>query len=283
MLGRELKKLRDRSGVSAAAAARAIEVSPQTLWRMESGQEGPKLKELYVNVLCDLYGVSDSYTEVLVGLVGETKKPGWWYGFVDSVPTEFDLFMGLEETTRRLTSFQQTLVPGLLQIPEYRRALAWTQFPTRSSEALEPWIEILVRRQQRLRDGDPDFEFRALVCESALRNQVGSRGVMEEQLVHMATVGSLPNVSIRIVPQQAGNHLGLIAGSFVLMEFPVHRIEHLTEPPVIYVQGYTGALYLDQDSEIRQYRAAVAEIQRMALDEPASRQLLLETSKEYRA
>ncbi|MQY21636.1 helix-turn-helix domain-containing protein [Nocardia macrotermitis] len=282
MLGRELKKLREQCGMAVVVAAEAIEASPQTLWRIESGQQGPKLKELYVRVLCEMYGAPADLTEALVGLVAETKKPGWWHSnFADLIPAHFDLFIGLEEVAERMTSFQLTLIPGLLQTPEYRRALVWVDFPNRPASELEPIFEMHRRRIARLDDSADTFEFRVLLSESVLHHQVGGPGVMQDQLEYLAKVGMAQNISIRIVPHGVGSHLGLLAGSFVLMEFPSQPTSRLTEPPLVYVQGFTGALYLDQESEIAHYRRAVAEINRVALDESASRDLLTKVAREY--
>jgi DNA-binding XRE family transcriptional regulator len=279
MLGRELKKLRERSGVTVPVAARAIEVSPQTLWRMESGQDGPKLKELYVKILCEIYGASEEVTEALAALVGETKKPGWWHKFADIVPDHFDLFIGLEEAAARVATFQLAVLPGLLQTPEYREAVMWAEFPGTSSEDLERYLDILHRRQMRLQDSG--FELCALLCESILRRPIGGPAVMTDQVLHLYAMSSLPNVAIQIVPDRVGCHHGLLTGSFVMMDFPEHSIVRLTEPPVVYVQGYTGALYLDQAVEVERFRRAATEIQRVALDVDASRQLLLSISREH--
>jgi len=92
-----------------------------------------------------------------------------------------------------------------------------------------------IRCQARLNCGTSDLKFLALVCESALHDTVGSSEVMEGQLQHLATIGELTNVSIRIIPQHVGCHPGMLTGPFVLLEFPPHPIEQLTEPPVVYV------------------------------------------------
>ncbi|GAB0107940.1 helix-turn-helix transcriptional regulator [Nocardia sp. JMUB6875] len=283
MLGRQLKRLREESGVSPAAAARAIEVSTQTLWRMESGQLGPKLKELYVNILCAMYGASDDETLALVSLVAEAKKPGWWHSYGDTLPAHADLFLGLEEAAKRLTTFQLTLVPGLLQTPDYRRAVIWIEFPTRPTEEVERLVEVHGRRQARLHQAKNPVQLRVLLGESVLHHQVGGPAVIADQLRHLADVGKRPNISIRVIPQRVGSHLGLITNSFVLMEFPVHPTSRLTEPPVVYMQGFTGALYLDQTTEITQYQAALAQIQRVALGEEPSRDFILAIAREYDA
>lgn len=281
MLGRQLKRLREQSGVSPSAAAKAIEVSTQTLWRMESGQPGPKLKELYVGVLCRMYGANSEETQALTGLVAEAKKPGWWHSYSDAIPAHFDLFIGLEEAAKRLTTFQLTLVPGLLQTPEYRRAVAWVELPNHPTPEVDRLVEVHERRRARLRDNGDRLSLDVLLAESALHHEVGGAAVMAGQLRHLAEIGTLTNVSVRVIPQSVGSHIGLITGSFVMLEFPPHPTSRLTEPPVAYVQGYTGALYLDQHTEIGKYRDALVRLGHVALDRERSRSLLLEMVREY--
>ncbi|WP_227980543.1 Scr1 family TA system antitoxin-like transcriptional regulator [Nocardia spumae] len=72
-------------------------------------------------------------------------------------------------------------------------------------------------------------------------------------------------------------------GLFVSLEFPLHPKVALTIPPVVYVQGFLGDLYLEQADEIRQYREVCAALEQLALDEVDSRALILEIAKEYHA
>lgn len=281
MLGRELKRLRDQSGVGASAASRALEISPQTLWRMESGQPGPKLKELYVNTLCEMYGATAEVTTALAALVAETKKNRWWQGFHNVVPEHAELLLDLEDVAHRVTTFHVNLIPDLLQTPDYRQAIIRVNAPRSATWQLEQAIEVLGQRQARLQSATSDLEVLALVCESAMHNTVGDAEVMEGQFQHLVTIGRLHNVSVRIVPQHIGVHPGTLTGPFVLLEFPRHQIAHLTEPPLVYVQEYTTSRYLDNKDDVNQYRAAIEEIQRKALDEDTSTQLLHEISGRY--
>ncbi|MFI6865301.1 helix-turn-helix domain-containing protein [Nocardia sp. NPDC050406] len=280
MLGRQLRRLRETAGVSVAEACRTIEVSTQTMWRLEGGQP-VKLKDIYIRALCTLYGVSDYDTAALLGLVAETKRTGWWHSYGDAVPTHFDLYMGLEEAAKRLTMFQLTLLPGMVQTANYRRAMIWTVYPQMPTAEVERRVELVTKRQQRLNDSE--FGLDVLLSESALHHEAGGPAVMAEQLAHLMEVGKRQNVSVRVIPQSVGSWIGLQAGHFILLEFPLHRETKWTEPPVVYVEGYTGALYLDRDNEIRQYRAAIAEIQRVALDESDTRDLVTRITREYAA
>ncbi|MCP9619354.1 Uncharacterised protein [Nocardia otitidiscaviarum] len=276
MLGRQLRRLREDAGVSVAAACRTIEVSAQTMWRLEGGQS-VKLKDIYIRALCVLYGASDDDTAALLGLVAETKRTGWWHSYGDAVPGHFDLYMGLEEAAKRLTMFQLTLLPGMVQTADYRRAMVWTVHPQMPTAEVERRVELMTKRQQRLHDSG--FELNVLLSESALHHQVGGPGVMADQLAHLLEIGRRRNVSIRVIPYSVDSWIGLQVGHFVFLEFPLHRETKWTEPPVVYVEGYTGALYLDRDNEIQQYRAAIAEIRRVALDESDTRDLVTHTAR----
>lgn len=279
MLGRQLRRLRESAGVTVAEACRAIEVSAQTMWRLEGGQS-VKLKDIYIRALCALYCASDDDTAALLGLVAETKRSGWWHSYGAMVPAHFDLYMGLEEAAKRITSFQCNLLPGLVQTADYRRAMVWTVHPQMTTAEVERRVELMVKRQQRLADNR--FTLNVLLSESALHHHVGGPAVMAEQLLHLMNVSRSHNASVRVVPLGVGSWAGLQVGHFVLLEFPLHRETKWTEPPVVYVEGYTGALYLDRDNEIQQYRAAIAEITRVALDESDTRDLVTEIAREMR-
>lgn len=279
MLGRQLRELRINAGISAEYARDAIDVSKQTLWRIETGQP-VRLHPLVVEGLCKLYGASDERTAILLNLVEETKRTGWWHAFNDTILEDFNLFVELEATARRIASFQTTLLPGLLQTDEYRRALIWVRFAAISGTEVERKIAAFRQRKTRL-DSDSAVRFEAVIDESALRRAIGGPSVMEGQLRHLLQVAERPHISVRVVPLAAEAYAGLNVGSFVILDFPEHPVAHLTVPPVVYMQGFTGDLYLEKPDEVRQYRQAHAEILRSALDKESSRSLIRAIAEEY--
>ncbi|MFJ1461165.1 helix-turn-helix domain-containing protein [Nocardia sp. N2S4-5] len=281
MLGRALKRLREGAGVPPKEAAKTIRVSAQTLWRIETGQPGPKLKEIYVQALCKFYGAAPEEMRVLVGLVELAEQRSWWQPYGDAFPGDFALFIGLEEIARELTTFQLTLMPGLLQTADYRRAGVWALEPQASPTEVERNVELTIKRQRRLREDSENFTVHALLCESALRHPIGGPGVMGRQLRHLEQMSELPNVTLRIVPLSAGMHIGLQVGSFVLLEFPEYPTPYLSEPPLVYVDGYLGSLYMERENEIRQCRQGLAGIRRVALEEGASRELVARIAREH--
>ncbi|MFI2279888.1 helix-turn-helix domain-containing protein [Nocardia beijingensis] len=280
MLGRQLRALRINAGISAEYARDAIDVSKQTLWRIETGQP-VRLHPLVVEGLCKLYGASDERTAILLNLVEETKRTGWWHAFNDTILEDFNLFVELESTAERLVSYQTTLLPGLLQTDEYRRALIWVEFPTASGPEVERMIEVFRQRKSRLDSDSNPLRMEAVIDESALRRAIGGPSVMADQLWHLTRVVERQHISVRVVPLTAETYIGLGVGPFAMLEFPKHPTTHLAEPPVVYVQGFTGNLYLEKPEEIRQHRQAYADIQRSALDQERSRALIRKIAKEY--
>ncbi len=281
ILARLLRDARTDAGIAVDTARKAIGVSGQTFWRMETGQP-TRINPLFIRHLAELYKVSEETTDVLLALTEESQGKGWWHAYSDELPKHFDFYVGLEDAAKRFSSYSTLLLPGLLQTADYRREVIWTEFPSMPTDEVERRIELSQRRQQRLRDKTNPLTVCALIDECALRRLIGSREVMAAQLHHLVEIGSLPNVSVRVVPMQVGRHSGTIAGPFVLLEFPRHPTAKLTEPPVVYIQGFTGALYLEKPDEVRQYRNAYAEIQRAALDDGDSQNLIRMLMKELR-
>ncbi|TLG05351.1 helix-turn-helix domain-containing protein [Nocardia cyriacigeorgica] len=281
--GRELRRLRMRAGKSQTAAGKVIEVSPQTIGRMEDGLP-TKLSRVYVNALCDEYEASAAERDRLLTLAAEVEEAkkagnGWWRSY--PVAPRFDHYLGLEDASRKVTTFQLTLLPGLLQTSEYRRDMIWVAHPDLPTKEVEHRIELATRRQAKL--DEAGFEMEVILSEAVLRHQVGGWAIMARQLRHLVDVASRHNVSIRVIPLRANGHIGLQVGSFVLFEFPPLPSSRMIEPPVVFVEVYAGHLYLEQAVEIQRYQGALDRLRRVALNEEDTRSLILDMAKEFEA
>ncbi len=256
-------------------AARRCEMGSQTLWRLETGRSST-IKRVTVNLLCDLYEVTDEDREVLLWLAAESRKDGWWQSFAGGFAWWAELYIGLEAAACCHSTWQSVILPGLLQLPEYRRAI-W-QAQGRPVD-IDSELRLLAKRQERL--ADPDFSFKAYLNESVLHQNVGGKEVMIRQMRRLFEISKLANVSVRAVPFGSPVHLGLHSKDFVFLEFPEHPNPALTESPVIYVESVAGALYLDKPAEIEMYRTIRADIERVALSENDTRSLIEARQKEY--
>ncbi|WP_459545542.1 helix-turn-helix domain-containing protein [Nocardia sp. X0981] len=277
-----MRELREEAGMSRANAARRCEMGAQTLWRLESGRNS-ETKKMVVNALCDTYGASDADRRELLWLVEESRKDGWWQSsYAGAVVPEAEMFLGLEQAACEVFSWQTILLPGLLQTRAYRTALWEVAKPLGRSIELDREVALLQRRQERLYDSS-GFALEVALSEATLRQRIGGAETMAHQLDHLVEVAALPRVSLRVVPFDAPDHLGWTAKHFVYLGFPEHLNPVLTEPPVVYIEGFTGSLYLDKPGEIDWYQAARASILDVALDERETQRLIEATAREYRA
>ncbi|MBF6320237.1 helix-turn-helix domain-containing protein [Nocardia cyriacigeorgica] len=277
-IGKQLRYLRETSGVSVDVVKKALGVSTQTIWRMETGQP-TKIGRLHIKELCRLYGAPESTTLVLLELLEGASRKSWWHAYGDAVPRHFDLYLGLESAASKLVTHQPSLLPGLVQTEEYRRAVIWTANPGMTTLEVERRVELATRRQSRLNDAD--FEVEILLNEAALRHQVGGASVMANQLRHLAGMSDLPCLAVRVLPL-AKCQIGLEVGRFNILEFPESRTPWLTEPPIVYLEGYATAQYLERPSEVDLYKSAAVAIRKASLDVSASKDMINEIVEELR-
>jgi hypothetical protein len=118
--------------------------------------------------------------------------------------------------------------------------------------------------------------------ESILRRPVGGRDVMAAQLDSLAEVAELANVKLRVVPFSIGLHHGLMTGPFVLLRFPPNGDGQDSEPPTVYQDGFTGALFLDKPHEVERFGDAFEYIWAAAPSEATSGKLIRTCTKELR-
>lgn len=283
-LGRQLRKLRERKGLTATAASRVAETSPQTYGRLEDGRI-TKVTDMLLNTLANAYGATDSERRLLLSLAQEIRTSsasggGWWRAYADALATDFDHYLSLEDAANCVTSWQTTLVPGLLQTREYRRAIDWSLNPTKPTEEIERGLDVIIRRQGVLER--PDFRFELLLSEAVIRYQVGGPRVMADQLQHLMNRSETAGVEIRIVPFSAASPVGLLAKSFVLISFPPLSSSKLQEPPVAYTELLAGDLYMERGAEVELYSQEAERIRRVAWSESASRDAMLRAHKELK-
>ncbi|WP_280426216.1 helix-turn-helix domain-containing protein [Nocardia carnea] len=281
VLGRRLREMRELAGLTRAHAARRCEMGAQTLWRLETGRNS-ETKKMVINALCDTYEASADDRRELLWLVDESRKDGWWQSNADAVTPKAEIFFELERAACEVFSWQTMTLPGLLQTHAYRRAMWEVSEPLGRPIDPEEEVILLERRQERIfeRSG---FELEVALSESVIRQRIGGAETMADQLDHLVTLGTQPNVSLRIVPFDAPGHLGLMSKHFVYLEFPEHLNPALTEDPVVYIEGFTGSLYLDKPTEIDQYQATRTSILQVALDEDDTLRLIRATAREYRS
>ena len=277
-LGRYLRELRNRERLTVKAAAEKLEWSEAKMWRIETGQTS--LRSLDVEAMCKIYGAPADLTEALMGLAKETKARGWWHAYGDVIPEGFDVYIGLEEAASQLAWYECELVPGLRQTEAYARTLIEADNPGVDAGEISRRVHVRLARQPLIHRATSPLQLSVALNEAILRRPVGGPGVMPEQLARLAEASERPNVSLRVVPFGAGLHGGMMSGPFVILRFPLNGDGRESEPATVYVDGFTGALYLDKTNEVDRYAQAFGSIWATALDESTSRTVIRQAAKE---
>jgi transcriptional regulator with XRE-family HTH domain len=278
-LGRYLRDLRGQARLTVRAAAAALDWSEAKIWRIETGQTS--MRSLDVEQMCRIYGAPADATEGLMALAKETKAKGWWLSYSDVINEGFDVYIGLEEAIARLLWYEAELVPGLFQTADYARTLIRADNPGVDDEEIERRVKLRIARQSLVTRVTAPPEFRVVLNESILRRPVGGADVMGAQLTRLVEISRLPNVALKVMPFDVGMHAGIMSGPFEVLEFPVNGNGRASEPTTVYVDAFTGALFLEKPVEIERYRSAFADIWTAAVDETASRNLITKAAEEF--
>ncbi|MGW5681748.1 DUF5753 domain-containing protein [Nonomuraea sp. NPDC003754] len=201
--------------------------------------------------LADFYRVTPALRSVLLELAEESEKKGWWEVFGASLSESYTSYIGLEAGAESMLTWQNVMVPGLLQTADYARGVFGSGHPlvTVTPTDVESAVQARMRRQ-RLLDGPSPLVVNALIDESVLRRRFGSPEVMRDQLRHIIEVAQLPHVSVRIVPLDGWS--GSLAYAFVLLRFPSREGLDGMHEDVVYCEHATGAAFGEHPDETSQ-------------------------------
>ncbi|CAM5635149.1 helix-turn-helix domain-containing protein [Streptomyces hirsutus] len=250
-LGAELRSLRTSAGFTSGEAARLVGWHQSKVSRIETGTSGVKPAD--VRLLLDAYGLADvQLRELLLVLAGSDDNGGrhhWWHAYRGVLPPTYRDFISLESQASAMRTLETTVVPGLLQTPEYARAVTEAALEGASEERLDTLVEVRLARQDVLR-ADPPLELSAVLDEAVLRRQVGGPGVMTRQLERLVEAARLPQVRLQVLPFTAGAHIG-VTGPFVIFSF-----SRTSDLDVVVLDHLTSSLYLEWKEDLRAYSEA---------------------------
>jgi transcriptional regulator with XRE-family HTH domain len=271
-LGTELRKLRESNGFKLEEVAAQLGVAPSTLSRIETGKA--PTKSAYLNQMLEMYGVLEqSQRQVLVDMAREGHRKGWWAAYDDVLPSGFDIYVGLEAEGAAVRTYEISVVPGLLQTPDYARAVLREIFPRHGAEQIDRQVDLRMERQRRLEDESP-LELWAILDEAVVRRPVGGKQVMRRQLDHLLDMALRPGITMQVLPFDCGAHAGH-QGPFSILEFP-----NRADSEVAYVESVAGILYLEKDREVRARVEAFDRLRAAALAPAASIDLIAQVAQE---
>ncbi|GLY86310.1 helix-turn-helix domain-containing protein [Actinoallomurus iriomotensis] len=244
--------------------------------RMERGMSGGALADLLNcarSSISRLENADAKLTDAQAAQVDQEWRTGGLFGLLlyyarlGHEPNWLKSFNELVARAFVIKIYSGQLIPGLLQTPEYARAL----FVAGREPDIPSAVEARMARQDPLHRPDPP-EVWVLLAETALLCHVGGRKVMRDQLARLLELSELPNVILRVVPNSAGANLGL-DGPF--------KIVTVKEGSVAYLDALNGGRLAPETSEVAALDARFNRIGAVAEPMDSSRRLIREVMETF--
>jgi transcriptional regulator with XRE-family HTH domain len=236
-LGRKLRDLRLRAGLSGDALAAQTGLSQSKVSRVERGLSLPSVEEL--RAWATATEASGSELRDLLGFVEQvaTSATSWRVLHQLGLAEKQQEIAELEQQAIEIRTFQPSMIPGLLQTADYARRMLTESFPGITMQDIQARME----RQAILYDESKRFAF--VITEAALRWKPGDTD-MRPQLDRLTSMASLPNVTILVLPIGVGSLP--ILHPFVIW--------HLEDEVTVSVETYSAELWVTELREVDRYR-----------------------------
>ncbi len=277
-LAAELRRLRERTGLTGEEVADRVGWSGSKVSRIELHHTGVKPADL--RKLLDLYQVGERRREELLALARESAGKSPLRKITSGFPpeSEYEAYLSAEAEAESVRNWEPQIVPGLLQTPDYARALTqpWQEMFPGPLRETDRRVEAKLLRQEVL-SRDPPLELSVVIDESVLRRRFGGRAVMREQLERLAEASELPNVEVRVYRLDAEDP-PLATGAFSYMQFP--HVHDIPFHDIVSVEHLEGSYYLEDEEQTFRYRVAFEYLVRRSLDPAQSRSVISATTRE---
>ncbi|MEU9637321.1 helix-turn-helix transcriptional regulator [Streptomyces tendae] len=276
-IARGLKALRTGAELTQSEVAKRAGVSVGTVNRYETWQDRAKLRIPTVKAIADSCGATAEELTTLIDLV-RNQENGWWMEH-PAVPEVMDPLMSFEDVAEYEHVFANALVPGLLQTPRYALALHEAQGVRTEAQVIASRVDARIRRQAIL-ERSPALHLWVVLDDAVLRRHVGGANVMSEQIDHLIAMADRPNVDIQILRFSAGAHAAGSGGHFLLLGRDDER-DPLSSMNVVYLELHRRGLYLDEPTDVHNYKIMFDYLRSQAADTSTSLDLLAAARREF--
>ncbi|GID32173.1 hypothetical protein Abr02nite_71560 [Paractinoplanes brasiliensis] len=249
-----------------AEAAKAAEVDKAQVSRLETATRLPVVNT--VKALCHAYSLDSGTTERLVGLARAGRRRGWWEDY--KLEPETKTFVSFESAASVIEDFENSVLPGLLQIEEYAieaiRPVRSDFSPLRLSQLVDTRLT-----RQGILAGTSDKQatvLRAVIDEAVLLRRVGGPDIMRKQLDHLLMMSERNNVTLRVLPFEAGAHPAQ-DGPFTILNFSQEWMGNL-----VYVEGPLGQVLVDRAGVVDGCRENFDTLMSISANDQESRKII---------
>lgn len=266
-LAYRLAELRDEARMTQDDAVRATGLSRSTISKIENAEQA--ILEKNVRLLAGAYGVASPELDMLLRMARESNQRGLLVAHADVVADFARDYVKLESYASEVWTLETAFVAGLLQVPEYIRAVRLVSKPDATEAELRQAVELRAERQRRLTGPNPP-RLRVVLDEGVFDRVVGSPDVIAKQIQHLVAMSRLPHIAIQLMPKSAGPYRGMGYA------FSVLRFDPAPGMDVAYAEGWLSATYYEKQREVQAHADLFDQISAAALS-PADTRAALDT------
>ncbi|MEV0642348.1 helix-turn-helix transcriptional regulator [Streptomyces sp. NPDC050619] len=262
--GAELRKLRERAGLTSTEAARLLGIKQAQVSNMETGRLAVSADRVRT-MACQYECPDKELVEAIAGMTGERRR-GWWEEYREILPSGLMDLAELESHGTALRTAHTSGIPGLLQTMDHAREVFRQVVPELSPPEVEHRASFRIKRQAVLFRKTP-IPYEAIIHEAALRMRFGGREIAKQQLKHLLKMSDHPNISIHVIPFDAGGYPG--AGQPIYyVHGPVPQLD------TVQLDQSHGIALLNAEAQLDKYRKVLDRLMALSLIELESRALI---------
>ncbi|MCX4653960.1 DUF5753 domain-containing protein [Streptomyces microflavus] len=269
-VGIELRKMRQNAGLALAEAAALLSTDRTTISNTESGRfgvSGDRVRTWAAGYAC----ADEAYVEALAAMAEERGR-GWWEDYRNELTSGPLDLAELEHHAAGIRAVQLMHMPGLIQSEDYARAVFAEAVPELPLARRRRLLSHRLKRRDVLdRETPPTCTF--LIHEAALRMVYGDSGVARGQLAYLLRESERDNVIVKVVPFAAGG-LPETGSSTQYVYGPVPQLDTVLSDTA------TGPAFLDAETRLANYRAAMDRVEGLSLDPRKSRDFIREVAQQ---
>jgi len=252
--GAEVRRWRTAAGLSQEQLGQRVGFSGAQVGKVETGERAPS-QDFAQHCDQALPGAGGLFLRIYhLARRWDGGYPSWFVEWVQA-----------ESRAITLHTWEPLLIPGLVQTPEYARALFRAWRSARTEAELDQLVSARIERQLIFERPSPPSLW-AVIDEGVLTRCVGSPRTMRDQLAHLVDVSDRLRITIQVVPAGAGAHAGLL-GAFAIAGFG-------DAPGLVYLESPDQGQTTQRSSVVVKVSETFDTLRAEALPRGASRDLI---------
>ncbi|MFK4065878.1 helix-turn-helix domain-containing protein [Streptomyces sp. NPDC029674] len=250
--GALLRFYRERAGFTQEALSTRVQYSKSQVAMVERGERPPKGK--LVEIADEVLGTQGALLLLAEKEFGKSGLQLWTEDFLEH-----------EKMALSIHSYQDHVMPGLLQTESYARAVFNCVYPPLDDAEIDERVANRLARQ-KLFARKPVAVLNFIVEQSALTRPLGGNSVLKEQLRSMVEFGNLRNVTIQVMPHDRQTPVGPMR--------PMILLETAERRQLAYIEGHIGGYFVSQQPDLGNLQGKYGMLRTQALTPEDSAQLI---------